>query len=262
MTSTVDRGRVARRMAWPVAVVVLVAVSLAVVSADVTGSRPLSVSRLLAGLAEVGGWVFGDGDRPYRSVSEAAAETLIVSIAAAGSATLASVVLVPLAAGGGRRRILAALVQWVFRVARSVPELVWALVAVFVVRPGPAAAVAALAVHNAGVIGRLAVDVVDTVDRGPVDAVRSTGASAPGTLALAILPQVAPRLLTFVAYRWEVMIRATVVVGFVAGSGLGAQFRLALSFFRWTELGVILIAYVVLVWAVDLASSGLRRLAV
>ena len=43
--------------------------------------------------------------------------------------------------------------------------------------------------------------------------------------------------------------------------GLGYQFRLDFAFFRYTDVALLLIVYIILVWMVDLASAGLRRLA-
>ena len=80
-------------------------------------------------------------------------------------------------------------------------------------------------------------------------------------LLYAVLPQVLPQLLTFLLYRWEVVIRTTVVVGFVAASGLGREFRLSMSFFQYDRVTLLLICYLLLVVGVDLASAGLRRLA-
>jgi phosphonate transport system permease protein len=61
-------------------------------------------------------------------------------------------------------------------------------------------------------------------------------------------------------YRWwEVIIRTTIVVGFVAAGGLGMQFRLSMSAFEYTTVTLLLIWYLILVVGVDLASAGLRR---
>jgi phosphonate transport system permease protein len=60
-------------------------------------------------------------------------------------------------------------------------------------------------------------------------------------------------------YRWEVVIRTTVVVGFVSAGGLGREFRLNLSFFRYDEVFLIILWYLLLVIGVDLLSAWLRR---
>ena len=50
------------------------------------------------------------------------------------------------------------------------------------------------------------------------------------------LPEALPKFVTILCYRWEVIIRTTIVVGFVAAGGLGADFRLAMSLFKFTEV--------------------------
>lgn len=146
-------------------------------------------------------------------------------------------------------------------VSRSIPEYLWALLVVFALRPGILTGAIALALHNVGVMGRLGADLVDDLDDGALSALRSTGASTVQTVAYGVLPQLLPQLITFLLYRWEVMIRASAVVGFVTAAGLGYELRLALSRFDYTWIATILVAYVALTFAVDLASAGLRRLA-
>jgi phosphonate transport system permease protein len=148
---------------------------------------------------------------------------------------------------------------WVF--ARAVPELIWALLIVFVFSPGVLAGALALGAHNFGVLGRLCAETVENLDRAPVAAVRSAGASRGQALLYAVLPMALPAFLTWTLYRWEVVIRTTIVVGFVSAAGLGREFRLRMSFFHYSDVLLLLIVYVLLVFAVDAASGLLRRLA-
>ena len=69
-----------------------------------------------------------------------------------------------------------------------------------------------------------------------------------------------PQFLTYLLYRWEVVIRTTVVVGFVSAGGLGRDFRLRLSFFQHTDVALMILWYLVLVMAVGLLSAFLRRM--
>jgi phosphonate transport system permease protein len=66
--------------------------------------------------------------------------------------------------------------------------------------------------------------------------------------------------LTYLLYRWEVVIRTAVVVGFVSAGGLGQEFRLSLSFFQYTDVALNILWYLILVLAVDLLSAFLRRM--
>lgn len=152
-------------------------------------------------------------------------------------------------------------IRSIFAFTRAVPELVWALIIVFFLSPGVVPGALALALHNYGVLGKLSSEAVENMDPAPARAIRSTGASNFQMLSYVVLPQVLPQLLTYLLYRWEVVIRTTVVVGFVSAGGLGRDFRLSLSFFHYTELALIIVWYLILVVGVDLVSAWLRRLA-
>lgn len=152
-------------------------------------------------------------------------------------------------------------VRGFFIITRGIPELIWALMIVFMFSPGIIAGAVALGIHNSGILGKLAAEIVEGLDPGPIRALRSAGAGRMQVLVYGVLPQALPRFLTFLLYRWEVIIRATIVVGFVAAGGLGMEFRLAMSHFHYTSVTLILIWYLILVIAVDLAAAGLRRLA-
>lgn len=212
--------------------------------------------------AEAAGWW---------GVGRLAVDTVVMSVLAAGLAGTGALGTIAFAArsltigefgtGGRLGRPVYLLARGMHVLARSVPEVVWALLIVFLVPPGVLAGALALALHDLGVMGRLGADVVDDLDRAPLRALRATGAGKLALLAYGVLPQALPQLVTFLLYRWEVIIRASVVVGFITGAGLGYQLRLDLSFRDWTHLALVLLCYVLLVWTVDAASALLRRLA-
>ena len=144
---------------------------------------------------------------------------------------------------------------------RGVPELVWAMLIVFFLSPGILPGAIALGLHNLGIVGRLTSEVVENLDPAPARALRSSGAGMFQILLYAILPQALPHFVTYLLYRWEVVIRTTVVVGFVSAGGLGREFRLNLSFFHYDEVALIILWYLLLVIAVDTLSAFLRKLA-
>lgn len=206
-----------------------------------------------------------------RTVGGLAFETVVMSVLAAGLAALGALATIAFAArsltigelGSGRlpSRLAFLIARGLHVVTRSVPEVVWALLLVFTIRPGVVAGALALALHDLGVMGRLGSDVIDDLDRAPLRSLRAAGAGRLALLAYGVLPQALPQLVTYLLYRWEVIVRASVVVGFITAGGLGYQLRLDLSFRRWTDVALVLLAYVLLVWTVDAVSSLLRRLA-
>ncbi|MEE9286139.1 MAG: ABC transporter permease subunit [Dehalococcoidia bacterium] len=148
-----------------------------------------------------------------------------------------------------------------FTLTRSIPELLWALIIIFMFSPGILPGALALGVHNAGVLGKLSSEVVEGLDRRPLRALRSAGAGRLQVLAYGVLPQALPRLLTYLFYRWELIVRTTIVVGFVAAGGLGFEFSLAMAHLKYTTVTLLLMWYLLLVVAVDLMAAVFRRLA-
>ena len=157
--------------------------------------------------------------------------------------------------------VLYYLVRATFILTRAIPELVWALIIIFFLSPGILPGALALGLHNYGVLGKLSAEVVENLDPGPTRALRAAGSSNFQMLFYGIIPQALPQFLTYMLYRWEVVIRTTVVVGFVSAGGLGREFRLSLSFFHYSEVALIIFWYLLLVIGVDLLSAWLRRLA-
>ena len=157
--------------------------------------------------------------------------------------------------------VLYYLVRVTFILTRAIPELVWALIIIFFLSPGILPGALALGLHNYGVLGKLSAEVVENLDPRPTRALRAAGSSNFQMLFYGIIPQALPQFLTYMLYRWEVVIRTTVVVGFVSAGGLGREFRLSLSFFHYSEVALIIFWYLLLVIGVDVLSGRLRRLA-
>lgn len=157
------------------------------------------------------------------------------------------------------RRIPYLAAKAILNFLRTIPEMLWALVFVFLVGLGPFPGVLALGVHTGGVLGKLFAEVLEDVDLQPVESLQSTGAGKIQILFYAILPQVLPQFISYTLYRWEVNIRVAAVLGFVGAGGLGQRIHIALSLFLEQQLLTLLIALYVLVTGVDYLSAYLRR---
>lgn len=152
------------------------------------------------------------------------------------------------------------LIRFTYIFSRAVPELIWAMIIIFIFKPGILPGALALAIHNFGILGKLCAEVIEDLDLRPVRNLASCGASTGQILIYGVIPIIMPKFITFILYRWEVIIRTTIVVGFVGAGGLGHQFKLSMSWFHYTEVTLLLICYLLLVFLADLLSSGLRKI--
>ncbi len=143
--------------------------------------------------------------------------------------------------------------------ARALSEAIWALLVLFVLFPGVLPGAVALGLYNLGVLGRLMAAVHDNLDPRPLQALAAQGASRGQGFFYGVLPQTLPRCLAYVFYRWEVCIRATVVVGLVGAGGLGRVLNDQLSSFDYRGVVTTLAVLSLLTLLVDLASAAARR---
>jgi phosphonate transport system permease protein len=144
-------------------------------------------------------------------------------------------------------------------VLRSVPELMWAVLLLIAAGLGPFAGTLALALHTAGVLGRLFAEAIENAPAGPAFALRVRGVPEGRVLLYATLPQVLPQLLSYSLYRWENNIRAAAILGVVGAGGLGQMLAFHLGLFQMAETGSVLAAMIALVAIVDICSYAARR---
>jgi phosphonate transport system permease protein len=114
-------------------------------------------------------------------------------------------------------------------ILRAVPEIVIALVLIFILGGGPVPAMIAIALHTAGALGKLYSEVAENADLKPVEGLASTGANWTQRMWLGVLPQIAPNFLSYTLLRFEINIRASAILGFVGAGGLGFELRNAMA---------------------------------
>ncbi|MCX7783879.1 MAG: phosphate/phosphonate ABC transporter permease, partial [Meiothermus sp.] len=98
-------------------------------------------------------------------------------------------------------------------VLRGVPTLIIALILVAAVGLGPFAGVMAIAIHSLTELGKLYSEAIENADKGPVEALESTGASGVNVVRWAILPQVLPLFVSYTVYNFEINFRSSLVLG-------------------------------------------------
>jgi phosphonate transport system permease protein len=112
---------------------------------------------------------------------------------------------------------------------RAIPEIVIALVLIFILGGGPIPAVLAIAFHTTGALGKLFSEVSENADLKPVEGLASVGASWGQRMWLGVIPQVAPNWLSYALLRFEINIRASAILGFVGSGGIGHDLKLAMQ---------------------------------
>lgn len=191
---------------------------------------------------------------------------LIETINIAAVSTITGVIVGFLLAMHGTRGLamfprLIPLVRRITDIMRAVPEIVIALMLIFVLGGGPVPAVIAIAIHTAGAIGKLYSEVAENADLKPVEGLASVGANWNQRILLGVLPQVAPNFLSYGLLRFEINIRASAILGFVGAGGIGYELRNSMSWGpgRFDEAAAIFLLLFATIVFFDQVSSRYRH---
>jgi phosphonate transport system permease protein len=175
---------------------------------------------------------------------------------------MAAVISLPLALLAARNvagKVTSAVIRQLFIIIRSVPELLLAMILIPVTGLGPWTGTLALGLHSVGTLGKLSSEMIEGIDRGPVDAVAGVGGGRISQIRFGVLPQVMPTILAYWLYRFEINIRASAVLGAIGAGGIGAELVAQMSFNNYARVGTVLFLTVVVVLAIDTVSAKLRR---
>ncbi len=126
------------------------------------------------------------------------------------------------------------------------PPPLSALLLLFVLEPGVLTAALALGFHNLGVLGRLLLESADATDPAAEEALACGGSGPRLALLYGRFSALARPYLAYGAYRADVILRESVVVGLVGATGLGSQLLESLSSFAWDQLLALVAVYALL----------------
>ena len=150
-------------------------------------------------------------------------------------------------------------VRWVMNLLRSIPDLVIGLLFVVAVGLGPLPGVLAIALNTAGVLAKLFSEAVESIDKGPVEGVRATGASPLNEIVWGVIPQVAPLWTSFALYRFESNSRSATVLGLIGAGGIGQVLFDRMNSFDFNAVSAIVIIIVIAVTLIDMLSQAMRK---
>lgn len=146
-------------------------------------------------------------------------------------------------------------------IMRAIPEIVIALVLIFVLGGGPVPAMIAIAFHTAGALGKLFSEVNENADLKPVEGLSSVGASWLQQMWFGVVPQVSPNYFSYGLLRFEINIRASAILGFVGAGGIGYELKNAMSWGlgKFDEAAAIFILLFLTIVVFDQLSGRVRQ---
>ncbi len=185
-------------------------------------------------------------------------DTVLLSIFATSAGALASMLLGALSSPLFISRYLAVLVRALANFMRTIPALIWGILAVIMFGPGTVAGAIALTIYTTGYLTKLFYETYENVDRDLVDSLRVFGVKGL-TLAAAVFRQMKKQVVTNILFIFEYNIRTATILGIVGAGGVGYYIAQYMTLLNYSAVFTIIMVAFIFVGVVDLASYIVRR---
>ena len=186
-------------------------------------------------------------------------ETVQIAVMATAFAILISV---PIAIAGAQTlspRWLVFTARLLMNGIRTIPSLIWALLAVAVVGPNALAGVIGLTFYSVGYLGKFFSEAFESVEIDVARALRALGARTIQAFQYGLWPHAKPLVWSYSLWMLEYNIRSASIVGIVGAGGVGLQLHTYQEYNQWNKFATVLLFMFLLVSALDLLGERVRN---
>jgi len=190
---------------------------------------------------------------------EALIETIEIAILATFFAIIFSLVIGLCAAQTIAPPWLVRATRMLLNVIRTIPSLIWAVIAVAAMGANAVAGVAALTLYSTGYLGKFFSEAFESVDLNVARSLRSIGADPLQAFQFGIWPHAKPLIWSHGIWMFEYNIRSASIIGYVGAGGLGLQLHAYQEFHQWDRFATVLMCILFVVTLLDFLSERIRR---
>jgi phosphonate transport system permease protein len=201
---------------------------------------------------------------PDWSILDRTLEGLLETVQIALVSTLLSIVISIVLSIGAARTIAPLWLLWptrmILNVIRTIPSLLWALLAVVIVGSNPLAGVIALTFYSVGYLAKFFSETFEAADTDAQQALRSLGASPLQAFQFGLWPNARPIIWSHCLWMLEYNVRSASIIGYVGAGGIGLHLKLyAESADSWNKFSLVLLCILVIVTILDFTGEKIRQ---
>ena len=142
--------------------------------------------------------------------------------------------------------------------SRSTHEFIFALIFVSALGLGPLPGILALGFRSIGFLAKTTSEVIENVDRDPIEAMEATGANPISMFMFGILPQIYPIVVGNVIFQLDINLRRAAILGMVGAGGIGYVFSEQMQAYEWNNAGTVVLGIAVMVVMGEAISNRIR----
>ena len=141
---------------------------------------------------------------------------------------------------------------------RAIPEFIIAMILVIAVGFGAIPGVLALGLHTMGFLAKFYAEDIEHVNKGPIEALKSSGASKRQIISFAVIPQIIPSFVANNLYILDRNIRMATMLGIVGAGGIGYELQSSFRMFEYQKVSAIILIIFITIFIIDHLSSYIR----
>jgi phosphonate transport system permease protein len=141
---------------------------------------------------------------------------------------------------------------------RAIPEFIIAMILVIAVGFGAIPGVLALGLHTMGFLAKFYAEDIEHVNKGPIEALKSSGASKRQIISFAVIPQIIPSFVANNLYILDRNIRMATMLGIVGAGGIGYELLSSFRMFEYQKVSAIILIIFITIFIIDHLSSLIR----
>ena len=141
---------------------------------------------------------------------------------------------------------------------RAIPEFIIAMILVIAIGFGAMPGVLALGIHTMGFLAKFYAEDIEHINKGPVEALESSGASKRQIISFAVIPQIIPSFVANNLYILDRNIRMATMLGIVGARGIGYELQSAFRMFEYPKVSAIIIIIFITIFIIDNLSTYIR----
>jgi phosphonate transport system permease protein len=141
---------------------------------------------------------------------------------------------------------------------RAIPEFIIAMILVIAIGFGAMPGVLALGLHTMGFLAKFYAEDIEHINKGPIDALKSSGATKGQIISFGIIPQILPSFVANNLYILDRNIRMATMLGIVGAGGIGYELQSSFRMFEYEKVSAIIILIFIAIFAIDHLSSLIR----
>ena len=141
---------------------------------------------------------------------------------------------------------------------RAIPEFIIAMILVIAIGFGAMPGVLALGLHTMGFLAKFYAEDIEHINEGPIDALKSSGATKGQIISFGVIPQILPAFVANNLYILDRNVRMATMLGIVGAGGIGYELQSSFRMFEYERVSAIIILIFVTIFIIDHLSAFIR----